>query len=344
MYNVIKITTCGKLIIAGEHSVLYGYSAISIGINRRVDVLIEFVVKKKVSIFSDIYGNIIFSKNEIEDIFVRKKSICKKHEWVLPILFLVFKNVKDCGVILKITSNIENVGFGSSGAIFSAVSCGLLLLNNGKRQKKTLLKKTIQFQQDYVVWLREYSNKNMFMPSGVDLATSIYGGTILFNGKSKQASPFPADLIKKTGVFAIYSGHKTSTDDTIERISRNKKVLEYYKNIDNIVEKISSNMNEFNTENSEKALNEFYKNISLNQNILEILNLADSDINNIITACKKDNVSAKISGSGLGDCVIVFAKFKDIKKKYKNIAMLLNKYKFLEIKIDNKGLKYKIIK
>ena len=346
MSCIIKTSTCGKLVIAGEHSVMHGYSAISMAVNRRVEVLVEIVDEKKISVFSNVYGNVFFQNHEIEDIFIRNKGIREEHKWALPILFLAFKNIKNCGAILKITSNIENVGFGSSGAIFSAVVCGFsLAFDDGKkRYKKELLKQTIDFQQAYIAWLRNYSSENVFMPSGVDLATSIYGGVVLFDGKSKKAVSLPSDLIKQTGMFAIYSGHKTPTYDTIKIADSNKRALEYYRKIDNIVWNICSNMKEFKNKNREEILDEFYENILLNQKILEELNLMDNDIFNIISACKKDNVCAKISGSGLGDCIVAFAKQEDIKNRFKNVSMLSDVYKILNVEIDNKGLKYKIIK
>ena len=48
--------------------------------------------------------------------------------------------------------------------------------------------------------------------------------------------------------------------------------------------------------------------------------------------CKQHNHSAKISGSGLGDCVLVFDKVET------------DKYKTTDIKIDNNGLIVDIVR
>ena len=68
------------------------------------------------------------------------------------------------------------------------------------------------------------------------------------------------------------------------------------------------------------------------QEYLEKLGLCDFETNEILTMCKKHNHTAKISGSGLGDCVIVFDKVET------------DKYRTADISVESSGLIIDIIK
>ena len=63
-----------------------------------------------------------------------------------------------------------------------------------------------------------------------------------------------------------------------------------------------------------------------NQKMLHKLGLSNITISRIISQCKKKKIIAKISGSGLGDCVLALGKI-DIKDK-----------QCFDIDVDEKGI------
>ena len=71
--------------------------------------------------------------------------------------------------------------------------------------------------------------------------------------------------------------------------------------------------------------------IKKNQSLLQELWLVDNDIEDILHQCERQNVVAKISGSGLGDCVIAF-----------NGGTKIKGYKSIKIQPDNSGITYTI--
>ena len=127
------------------------------------------------------------------------------------------------------------------------------------------------------------------------------------------------------GITAIYTGHKTPTKETFDIANAVENCKTIYEKIGFLTEKIYLSIVDMDKD-------AFAEYISRNQECLQQLNLCDTDINDIIEMCKKKHHIAKLSGSGLGDCVIVFDKIKT------------DKYKTAEIKIDNKGVIVNVVK
>ena len=452
------------------------------------------------------------------------------NNWAKSIYFLTQKLAKT-GLEIDIKSNIDDYGFGSSGALFSCICCGLLLLNekiqyekqkdkevfskknrssksiknnikvNGNialnkaktnnnnnllNQKKTLLNKklflkTIKLYNIYnnVIYNNTYdclyncchncdknckkknrkaekqntnyknnattdhdknkkisntainyyknskNNERNIKPSGADIATSIFGGLIYYNPKTKNVINLDHQWLDKIGIVAIYTGYKTSTIDAVKKITKNAKNCDkIYKNIGNIadniknkidaitkiadnekiadifmqnsattdileqeyfkIEKIQSQRQSFSKGKKKCNFNEKcglknrnnydakirknkYKNINIastndssyyynnidnnqinndkikigeittllkkNQLLLKKLNLTDDNIEHIITCCEQQNIPAKISGSGLGDCVIAFTTKKN--GKINDIKFFKKKINHFNSKIEN---------
>ena len=319
--KTINISSPGKIVLCGEHSVLHGSPVISMAINRRMFVKISQIKEKKVSIKSE-FGT--FFLKETEDLRHKYKNTEKNvniPDWGKSIVFLLQK-IKHPGLKIEIISEIGNYGFGSSGAIFSCLCCGLLLLNNQKLSKSQLFKKTLNLYF-------EYNKNNSFKPSGVDLATSILGGIICYFPNKKKAIDLNNKIFKNYNFFAIWTGHKTSTE-TAKHIADSVKNSNYiYAKIGKIVTEIFQILKE---KKAPKNISFMFDKLLENQTFLEQLNLADNDTKNIIKQCNKQNVVAKISGSGLGDCVIAICK--------KGQKFNIKKYKKIKINIDIDGIRY----
>ena len=56
----IKISAPGKLIVSGEHSILYGYPCISMAIDKTIKVDISQRIDKNVYIKSKQFGEVFF--------------------------------------------------------------------------------------------------------------------------------------------------------------------------------------------------------------------------------------------------------------------------------------------
>jgi len=302
------------MILCGEHAVLYGYPIISLAINQRLTVK-SFVNKDDKIYIKSKFGSICIKNADLNQLNQINIPL-----WLKPIIFLL-QNIKHSGLNIKITSNIDEYGFGSSGAVFSCICCSLLLLNNKSLTKEKLLKTTLDMH-----FL--YQKKNIRYSSGIDIITNIVGGIVYYNPDKKIIKNLSNKIFEKYKIFAIWTGHKTSTTVTADIANNINDCKKIYKEIGIIVEEIYQLFSSNNNLNFLSINSKLYK----NQILLEKLNLIDNDIVNIIEQCRKQNVIAKISGSGLGDCIIAICE--------KNKKFKIQNYKKIEINIDYDGIKY----
>ena len=104
-----KASAPGKVILFGEHFVVYGVKAILCAINKRITVTAEEIDEKKISIKSNI-GELELEPN---------KPMSEINSPLKPFYYLANKLIKDqnCGIQINVQSDIPlGVGLGSSSA------------------------------------------------------------------------------------------------------------------------------------------------------------------------------------------------------------------------------------
>ena len=376
----VKLSACGKLILCGEHAVMYGFPAIALGINQRLDVDIQIVDHEKIEIVSKQFGS--FFLHVDADV----------PSWANPIAFLLTKFISTddnaqiikTGIKITINSNIDDYGFGSSGAVFACVSCGLELLklisNNEddnykdkpyrKKYRRLLLIeaenknaqeckkieatiKKMLFRKTIKLYNKFYRDRNYcpnnYYPSGIDVATSVFGGAILFQKSQTffrfayKVKQLPLLLFQKLSIKAVFCGHRAITADAIKVANSVKNCRQIYRKIGRLVRKCATSIMRYHKQhtassqkkNSDILIQQLLTKLNENEILLEKLNLADADTRNILTQCQKQDVVAKISGSGLGDCVLALIKQDDKNQNFK-----IDNYKTIDIGIDEQGLSY----
>ena len=166
--------------------------------------------------------------------------------------------------------------------------------------------------------------------SGYDLACTIYGGIIKYNAKTLKVTPIKASL----PINLVYCGYKTKTPLVIERINTNiAKNPEYYQRLftkmGTIVKKAQASM----------SMNDYHSLGQLmhqNHALLEQLGAADATLNAIYDILKhKTSVfGAKISGAGLGDCIVTLG---DVNPKWFEDKADQG-IQVIDIKVSHKGL------
>ena len=113
-----KASAPGKVILFGEHFVVYGIKSILCSINKRVTVTAEKTKERKISINSGI-GKLVLEPNQ---------SISKIDSPLKPFYYLANKAIKDQneGLEIEIESEIPlGAGLGSSSACCVAGAAGM---------------------------------------------------------------------------------------------------------------------------------------------------------------------------------------------------------------------------
>lgn len=313
--SMLKISVPGKMILCGEHAVLYGYSAISFAINQRMYVKISKIESNNVVINSH-FGRVELS---CEEILGDKKKV-SLDAWYDSLFFLLAK-MQIVGIEIEIESHILNYGFGSSGALFAAVCCGLLLFQHGDMEKEKLLKQTLELYF-------EYHKNSLLIPSGIDVVTSISGGVVHYNRKHQEVMMLDGNIFHDWQIFAIWTGHKTSTLDASHVANNAHNSQDIYKQINLLTNNAISAITDGNIDDLCDILLQ-------QQKFLAALNLVDKSTHDILQQCSKQNVCCKISGSGLGDCVMAICK--------KGTTFDIHGYNCVDIAIDNMGLNYEFL-
>ena len=157
-----KASAPGKVILFGEHFVVYGIKSILCSINKRVTVTAEKTKERKISINSEI-GKLVLEPNE---------SISKIDSPLKPFYYLANKAIKDQneGLEIEIESEIPlGAGLGSSSACCVAGAAAIFKLF-GKISKEKILEYAIEAEKTI------YQNT-----SGADCTVSTYGGLMEYD-------------------------------------------------------------------------------------------------------------------------------------------------------------------
>jgi mevalonate kinase len=307
-----KASAPGKVILFGEHFVVYGGKAILCSINKRVTVTAEKTNERKISIDSEI-GKLVLQPN---------KSILKIDSPLKPFYYLANKALENekTGIHIQIDSEIPlGAGLGSSSACCVAGAAAIFKLF-GKISKEKILEFAIE------------AEKTIFEnTSGADCTVCTYGGIIEYcknNGFKKIEDEPNFELI------IANSNIEHSTQSMVSKVKgfQNNNKEEFLR-LSNLESKLVEDVLKLVKENKSKEIGE---KINQNQEYLEILGVSNNELTNMIKIGQESSFGAKITGSGGGGCIFALTNESNLEstlKKFKD-----NNYECFSAKIDFKGV------
>jgi len=307
MIKKIKVSAPGKIILSGEHAVVYGYPEILSAIDRRI-----FIETEETGLGLDVQpveGKLIVE--QAIEIFKAKLGVSR------------LKNLK-----IKISSQIPiGSGMGSSVAFAVAISAAFFeFLKLPKNLKKI----------NEIAY--EIEKKQHGTPSGGDNTISTYGGFLLYRKETENIKTFLSLKTKVfSSIFLINSGKpKENTGEMIKSVrdflSRSpQKVEKFFREI----EQVTRNFLRFF---SGEEL-DFGSLITRNERLLEQLGVVSPKTKILIQKIEKEGGFAKISGAGgtKENSGIVLAYHRD-----PNVLLKLAKEEKLDmfkVKLGEKGVK-----
>jgi len=298
-----KVSAPGKIILSGEHAVVYGYPGLYASASLRMNVELT----KNGNRLSSSYANYAF------------KKALKMHK---------VKAKPDYSFQIKSKIPIGS-GMGSSASL--AVCMSTLA--------QRIAKKKFDLEEINRV-AYEIEKKQHGKPSGGDNTIVTFGGYLWYRKESEKLKVFskitPVKALPK--LFIINSGTPSESTGEMVSLVRDK----YNKNLDEVVDifnqiEICSKSLLKNILGEEK--NDLGEIITFNQRLLEQLGVVSLQTKNLISLLEKNGASVKISGAGgkTQGSGILLVYHKD-PKSLKNFVKS-KKLDMISVSLGKKGVK-----
>ena len=307
-----KASSPAKVILFGEHFVVYGIKAILCAINKRITVTAETIKENKISIKSNI-GNLELEPN---------KENLEIDSPLKPFYYLANKLIKNqnTGIRIKVESDIPlGVGLGSSSACCVAGAAAI----------SRLFKKT---SKEEILELAIEAEKTIFEnTSGADCTVCTYGGIMEYdkkNGFNKIGSEPNFHLV------IANSKIEHSTKLIVENVKQFKeKNEEKFSTLCDKESKLIEDILELLKNNN---IVEIGQRINENQEYLETIGVSNEKLRMMIKIGQDKSFGAKITGAGGGGCIFALTNESNLEQtmnQFKN-----ENYDCFSVKIDFKGL------
>jgi len=311
---ISKASAPGKVILFGEHFVVYGVKAILCAIDKRVTVTAEKIHENKIIIKSKI--------GELEESV--GKSIGDVNSPLKPFYYLANKMIErydqKAGIKIFVESEIPvGVGLGSSSAccVAGAAAISKLFEENDRKQ---------------ILELAIEAEKTIFKnTSGADCTVCTFGGLMEYD---KEQGFSQIESKSNFHLVIANSNIEHSTDVVVSNVRQFKEENE--KKFSDICKKESELINQVKTMLKNNYLVGLGKCMHENQEFLETIGISNEKLREIIKIVKSTSFGAKITGAGGGGCIIALTNKSNLEKMI--LSLKERSYDSFSAKIDFKGL------
>ncbi len=277
----LKASAPGSLMLLGEYAVLYGKHAIVCAVDKRITVTLTPRTDDCIEIESTLHGHYTTNLTELK--------IERPFHFILG-AFKQFQGRIKRGCHVEVTSEFsDKVGLGSSAAVTSATLAAIVSWLNIRVSPLDLIRQG-----------RNVVRTIQGIGSGADIAASVYGGVIGYQGQPLSAEKFPLTY----PMTALYAGFKTPTVEAIKRVQNQfNSHPSLFRHIQNTIGQCALEGMQFLRKENWPKMGEI---MDIQQGLLESLGVSTPLLRDMVHDLRKQPgvVGAKISGSGLGDCVI----------------------------------------
>lgn len=278
-YNV---SVPGSLMLLGEHAVLYGKQSLVCAINKRLNMQLQPVKSTTITITDTRLGTVVQNLADLQ--------VAPPFTFVLRTI-LEFRHQIASGFNLKIESEFSSVlGFGSSAAVIVAT---IAVLNQWVNSIPLS-------DAEIFILAKKIMLSIQSVGSGADIAASVYGGVLSYNAQPCEYKKLP--LIPN--LTAVYCGYKTPTIDVIKLMVANRQQnITLYDNIFQTMHVYVQRAIEAIKQADWQLLGQL---MTQHHECQIALGTSDDLLNSLVQKLLSQQkiFGAKISGAGLGDCVI----------------------------------------
>ena len=302
----------GKIILFGEHFVVYQNKAILGAINKYARVTTEKTNTDNILISSSLGQSSIQKDEDVSNVEKKFRPFFYIAKQVIE------RNNFEKGITIKIESDIPiGAGLGSSSACCVAAAASILNLFNDTDEKE-------------VLELAINAEKTIFPnTSGADCTVSVSGGIIEYQ-KEKGFSKIETE--NEFNFIIIDSEQVHSTDKVVERVRKFKEnnsdvFTELCSEEERLIAKALDSMKKNDLETIGKCM-------AQNQMFLEQIGVSNDELLSITKEIEKITFGAKITGAGDGGCIIALTQKDDDLSEYVNTT----KYQTYQVTIQKTGM------
>ena len=309
-----KASAPGKVILFGEHFVVYGIKAILCAINKRVTVTAEKSKESKIIIKSNI-GNLKLEPN---------KNISGIDSPLKPFYYLANKILQTQeqtrGIKIVVESDIPlGVGLGSSSACCVAGAAAISRLFTNKSNEE-------------ILELAIEAEKTIFEnTSGADCTVCTYGGIMKYDKKKGFTK------IESRSNFHLVianSNIEHSTESVVSEVKQFKE--ENKKEFSLLCDKESQLIEDVLKILKKNKIKELGQKMIQNQEYLEKIGVSNKKLRDMIHVGLKSSYGTKITGAGGGGCVFSLTDDSNLDSTINEFKE--KNYECFSVKIDFKGL------
>lgn len=320
--ETIKISAPGKLMLFGEHAVVYNRPCIVTAVDQRIVVAVQPIENLVLEINAPDVGIKGYQKKicslSVDDNVPKGARFL---ETAVKSFFAKYNT--QFGIKVNTQAGFSSeFGFGSSSAVTVGVLKALAEITGKKITNQELFDLSYQTIQEV-----------QKTGSGFDLAAAIWGGTIYFKTGGEAIESLE---VRKLPFVVGYTGVKADTPTLIRQVADLRKRDK--RRIENIFDQIASLAEEAKQALMTRDWKRAGRLMNLNQELLEKLKVSTSKLMILIEAAREAGAyGAKLSGAGGGDCMI--ALVPERKKKEVEEAITKAGGTVLKVKTNAGGVR-----
>ncbi|ELT90453.1 hypothetical protein CAPTEDRAFT_173234 [Capitella teleta] len=352
----ICVSAPGKLILHGEHAVVYGKVALAASLNLRSFLKLTFTSDDSIEVFlPDIDIHASWKIKELQSLFSSPHfngdvqspqeansdclqlirhflSLSEDTHDTKPLALVAFVYLlghitqKLSGMKVELRSSLPTgAGLGSSAAFSTCLAAGLLVASGsikdsrlGWEEKELDLINKWAFQGEKVIHGR---------PSGIDNSVSTFGGALCFQGGKIT----PLEKVPKLDMMLVNTKVPRSTKILVAGLrERYEKYPDIYRPVIDSVEAISvkceETLSHLNDVPNDPAMIQTLRDlIGLNHHHLNFLGVGHKSLDEVCSICTEHGLSAKLTGAGGGGCAFCLITKDDSPRAIASVTESLQK-------------------
>jgi mevalonate kinase len=300
MMGIVTASAPGKLMLFGEHAVVYDRPCIVTAVDLRVRVSVKILATDEVTIHSPTH-----SLPHVTDAsgLLTSKLLPSHIKFVALAIKKFWGYIGETFGVHVITQSefTESYGLGSSSAVTVATIKALSQATN----------RDISVEDVFKLGYKTVLEAQEGAASGFDVAAAVYGGTLYFVTGGKVIMPIT--IIDELPLVVGYSGVKANTVEYVRKVADRRE--RYPKIVDLTMDNIESIVKDAKPALEQGDYEKLGQLMNLNQGYLHALGVSTYELDFLIHAARLNGAyGAKLSGAGAGDCMIALVSSENRSK------------------------------